>query len=82
MINAMHNKLMTSSKADVQAAYEKMYEDVVNVEELAVEEVDTASELAAIVEGEATLSEEFKEKTSVIFEAGCKVKSFGRDHTS
>jgi hypothetical protein len=24
MINAMHNKLMTSTKADVQAAYDKM----------------------------------------------------------
>jgi len=75
MINAMHNKLMTSSKADVQAAYEKMYEDVANADaELAVEEVDTASELAAIVEGEATLSEEFKQKTSVIFEAAVKSK--------
>jgi len=74
MINAMHNKLMTSSKADVQAAYEKMHEGVVNAEELAVEEVDTASELAAIVEGEATLSEEFKQKTSVIFEAAVKSK--------
>lgn len=74
MINAMHNKLMTSSKADVQAAYEKMYEDVANVEELVAEEVDTASELAAIVEGEATLSEEFKQKTSVIFEAAVKSK--------
>lgn len=74
MINAMHNKLMTSSKADVQAAYEKMYEDVVNAEDLVAEEVDTASELAAIVEGEATLSEEFKQKTSVIFEAAVKSK--------
>lgn len=74
MINAMHNKLMTSSKADVQSAYEKMHEGVVSTEELAVEEVDTASELAAIVEGEATLSEEFKQKTSVIFEAAVKSK--------
>ena len=74
MINAMHNKLMTSTKADVKAAYEKMYEDVVNAEDLVAEEVDTASELAAIVEGEATLSEEFKQKTSVIFEAAVKSK--------
>ena len=75
MINAMFSKLNTSSKADVQAAYEKMYENVESVDaELAVEEVDTASELAAIVEGEATLSEEFKQKTSVIFEAAVKSK--------
>jgi len=75
MINAMHNKLMSSSKAEVKAAYEKMYEEVANAGvELAVEEVDTASELAAIVEGEATLSEEFKQKTSVIFEAAVKSK--------
>jgi hypothetical protein len=75
MINAMHNKLMTSTKADVQAAYDKMHEGVANSEDLvATEEVDTASELAAIVEGEATLSEEFKKKTSVIFEAAVKSK--------
>ena len=75
MINAMHNTLMSSSKAEVKAAYEKMYEEVANADaELAVEEVDTASELAAIVEGEATLSEEFKQKTSVIFEAAVKSK--------
>ena len=74
MINAMHNKLMTSSKSDVQAAYNKMHEGVVNAEDLVAEEVDTASELAAIVEGEATLSEEFKKKTSVIFEAAVKSK--------
>ena len=68
MINAMTNDLIKSSKAEVKAAYEKMYEGVeIDDVELAVEEVDTASELAAIVEGEATLSEEFKQKTSVIF---------------
>ena len=75
MINAMTNDLITKSKAEVKAAYERMYEGVESVDaELAVEEVDTASELAAIVEGEATLSEEFKEKTSVIFEAAVKSK--------
>ena len=77
MINAMTNDLIKASKADVKVAYEKMYktEGFENAEaELAVEEVDTASELAAIVEGEATLSEEFKQKTSVIFEAAVKSK--------
>ena len=75
MINAMTNDLIKASKAEVKAAYEKMYEGVeIDDVELAVEEVDTASELAAIVEGEATLSEEFKQKTSVIFEAAVKSK--------
>ena len=37
-------------------------------------EVDTMGELNALVESEATLSDEFKEKTAVIFEAAVKSK--------
>ena len=58
---------------NLQAAYSKMMEGT-DLEDVIAEETDTQSELAAIVEGEATLSEEFKEKTSVIFEAAVKTK--------
>lgn len=37
-------------------------------------ELNTTAELSAIVDGEATLSEEFKEKTAIIFETAVKTK--------
>ena len=73
MINAMYQSLNKMKKGDLQAAYSKMMEGT-DLEDVIAEEADTQSELAAIVEGEATLSEEFKEKTSVIFEAAVKTK--------
>jgi sulfur carrier protein ThiS len=73
MINAMYQSLNKMKKGDLQAAYSKMMEGT-DLEDVIAEETDTQSELAAIVEGEATLSEEFKEKTSVIFEAAVKTK--------
>lgn len=72
MINAMYKKLNSMKKADLQAAYGKVCEDA-DIEEEAVLE-DTNAQLDAIMEGEATLSEEFKEKTAVIFEAAVKSK--------
>ena len=73
MINAMYQSLNKMKKGDLQAAYNNMMEGT-DLEDVIAEETDTRSELAAIVEGEATLSEEFKEKTSVIFEAAVKTK--------
>ena len=73
MINAMYQSLNKMKKGDLQAAYSKMMEGT-DLEDVIAEETDTQSELAAIVDGEATLSEEFKEKTSVIFEAAVKTK--------
>jgi hypothetical protein len=73
MINAMYQSLNKMKKGDLTAAYSKMMEGT-DLEDVIAEETDTQSELAAIVEGEATLSEEFKEKTSVIFEAAVKTK--------
>ena len=43
-------------------------------EVIAETSVDTAAELDALVESEATLSDEFKAKTAVIFEAAVKSK--------
>lgn len=76
MINAMYGKLNAMKKMELQAAYGKMMgEEVELAEEEVVAEADTHSEeLEALVESEATLSDEFKAKTAVIFEAALKTK--------
>jgi len=76
MINAMSMKLHAMKKADLQASYGKMMGEDVEVSEDTIVEtsVDTAAELDALVESEATLSDEFKAKTAVIFEAAVKSK--------
>lgn len=73
MINAMYQKMNKMKKEDLTSSYSKMFEGI-DLEDYVAEQTDSQSELAAIVEGEATLSEEFKEKTSLIFEAAVKSK--------
>jgi len=74
MLNAMYKTASKMKKSDLQAAYSKVCEAAgVDAEEIS-EDVDTNAELQAIIEGEATLSEEFKDKTAVIFEAAVKSK--------
>ena len=75
MINAMYGKMNAMKKVDLQAAYGKVMGEEVEVQdELVAENIDTTAELDALVESEATLSDEFKQKTSVIFEAAVKSK--------
>ena len=75
MINAMYGKLNAMKKVDLQAAYGKMMGESVEAEEEVVEStIDTTAELNALVESEATLSDEFKSKTALIFEAAVKTK--------
>jgi len=78
MINAMYSKLSGMNKASLSAAYGGvMGEDVdLSEEDFVAEESaeDYSEELTALVESEATLSEEFKVKTAVIFEAALKSK--------
>ena len=82
MINAMYGKLSKMKKADLQASYGKMMGEEVEADEadvvaetVAAEvEFNYTSELDALVESEATLSEEFKTKTAVIFESAIKTK--------
>lgn len=81
MISAMTDKMLKMSKSDMESMYASYYkmkkEEVEEMEgEAIVEspEVDTMGELNALVESEATLSDEFKEKTAVIFEAAVKSK--------
>ena len=71
MVNAIYSATSKMKKADLMAAYDKVCEGV-DLEDVA--ELDTGAELSAIVEGEATLSEEFKEKTAIIFETAVKTK--------
>ena len=75
MISAMYGKMNAMKKVELQAAYGKMMgEEVEASEEVVAETIDTTSELDKLVESEATLSEESKEKTAVIFEAAVKSK--------
>ena len=81
MISAMTDKMLKMTKADMESMYNsynkvKTDEAVETEGEAIVEspEVDTMGELNALVESEATLSDEFKEKTAVIFEAAVKSK--------
>ncbi len=87
MVNAMMKHGAETSKEKLNATYGKvmaaMYgESVEETDEVIAEEsvekvdaVDTAkAELDNLVDNEATLSEEFKEKTAVIFEAAVKSK--------
>jgi hypothetical protein len=82
MINAMYSKMNGMKKDQLNAAYNKMMgEDVDLDDETAISEtqdfnynVDFSEDLNALVESEATLSEEFKAKTAIIFEAAVKAK--------
>jgi predicted nucleotidyltransferase len=82
MINAMYGKMSKMKKADLQASYGKMMgeevegeeADVVAEDATAAVQFDYTTELDALVESEATLSEEFKTKTAVIFESAIKTK--------
>ena len=76
MVNAMDQKMNGMKKDQLQASYKAMMGEDVDFEEEEVlaEEINTTAELDALVESEATLSEEFKEKTAIIFEAAVKSK--------
>jgi hypothetical protein len=77
MISAMTNKMLKMSKVDMEgmyASYHKEDADMDEGESIVETQVDTTAELDALVESEATLSDEFKAKTAVIFEAAVKSK--------
>lgn len=77
MISAMTDKMLKMSKEDMGKLYASYNEsvDMDEVEETVAETtVDTTAELDALVESEATLSDEFKAKTAVLFETAVKTK--------
>ena len=76
----MYQHLNDMSKEELADAYNKMMgmEDAEEVAERAVPQIETeadfSEDLDALVAEEATLSNEFKEKTAVIFESALKTK--------
>lgn len=73
MISAMYNVMSKMNKDKLMAAYTKMMEGV-EVTDEEVELLDASKELDVAMANEATLSDEFKEKTSLIFEAAVRSK--------
>ena len=77
MLSAIYTKMGGMPKQDIASAYKNMFgEDIDTDEEALAEapEVDVKSELNTLVENEATLSEEFKEKTAILFETALASK--------
>jgi hypothetical protein len=78
MISAMTNKMLGMSKLDMQSMYASYNKnesvDMDNVDAIVETQIDTTAELDALVESEATLSDEFKAKTAIIFESAVKSK--------
>ena len=80
MINAMYKEMSKMKKEKLTASYHNMMkkEDVdVDEGETIAEidyQVDFSQDLNALVESEATLSDEFKQKAETIFEAAIKSK--------
>jgi hypothetical protein len=77
MISAMTDTMLKMSKKDMEEMYGSVMGESVDMEdsEVVVETtVDTSAELEALVESEATLSEEFKQKTAILFESALKSK--------
>ena len=84
MINAMFNMMNGMSKDDMQKMYASYHANSTSEEDFDGEplaekqdidyQADFSEDLNALVESEATLSDEFKGKASTIFEAAIKTK--------
>ena len=77
MINAAFLKMSSMSKDEMSKMYDSMYEESVDMDDsevVAETSIDTTAELDALVESEATLSDEFKAKTATLFETAVKSK--------
>ena len=85
MINAMYNemnkmstnemkKLMNNTLGYAYDINEGIEEESTDVESAINYQADFSGDLSALIENEATLSEEFKDKAAIIFEAAIKSK--------
>ena len=82
MINAMYNKMKKVKKTNLETMYNSVMKDHVENEEDAIIEdtpsidykADFKDDLKALVAEEATLSDEFKQKAEIIFEAAIQSK--------
>lgn len=70
IIAATVEKLSSLKKEDLQVIYGKLFsEESTNEVKEAVVEIDVTEELKALTEADANLSEEFKEKSAVLFQS-------------
>lgn len=75
MVNAGYKAMASMKKEDLEALLDQMgVEEISEEEEVAEASYDFSDELNSLVESEATLSDEFKAKTAVIFETAIKTK--------
>jgi len=76
MVNAGYKMMASMKKEDLEALLDQMgVEEITEEEEeFAEASYDFSDELKSLVESEATLSDEFKAKTAVIFETAIKSK--------
>jgi hypothetical protein len=75
MVNAGYKAMASMKKEDLEALLNALeVEEIVEEEEVAEASYDFSDDLNALVESEATLSDEFKAKTAVIFETAIKSK--------
>lgn len=84
MINAMYNKMNGMSTKEMKKLMNMYHENQYKMEGVQYESTDTepainyqadfSGDLDALISNEATLSEEFKDKAAVIFEAAIKSK--------
>lgn len=73
LLQAAYNKMSKMKKGDMEKAYEAMCEGTWDEDE-SIMESNFDEDLNALVESEATLSEGFKDKAGIIFEAALKSK--------
>jgi len=79
MINAAYTKMAGMKKEELAGALTQLMGEDVDLDDIEVmaeasADIDFSDDLNALVESEATLSEEFKAKTAIIFEAAIKSK--------
>jgi len=74
MINAMSMKMHKMKKEELTAAYNAMHKEGYEADDEAIAEGTFDEDLKALVDSEATLSEGFKDKAEIIFEAALKSK--------
>jgi len=74
MVNAGYKAMSSMKKEDLAQLLDALEVEEITEEEVAESAYDFSDDLNALVESEATLSDEFKAKTAVIFETAIKSK--------
>ena len=74
MVNAGYKAMTSMAKEDLQDLLDALEVEEITEEEVVEDTYDFSDDLNALVESEATLSDEFKAKTAVIFETAIKSK--------